>query len=213
MVRIGSVIAVIALASSCATTSASKRAEESKAIEDKFITDAYAVPQIKALVDQKSSKETSVIMTGLVHRGMPQLENKELVDFARLNGLMYKRADVQTCGQLARKQATTEVIRSTLSTSEQREFYKITLAAASVESGARAPTKTPPLDATAIRKGMDELVKAMPPGDVPPFLSNLQGITQLPPETACKTMRTLYEYLDKAPEPSKSVVARAMTMS
>ncbi len=204
-------VAAVGLAS-CATGRASRGQLSPK---DWANAKIRAMPAFQVRAQGLDEAGVANLSAKLARDGMPKLSDKQLLRRTQLQAMMFEKADVDTCGNIARgtpAAGDADRLVGTVSEDSQQDYYAILAAAVSTELGVTPPAVSalPTIEKTS--EAMNHLIDQLPPGDRPIFASNLAGIAKLPNDLACKTIRKLYGLVLASEGETQGVTARALTM-
>jgi hypothetical protein len=211
-------VLVVGVASGLNAMDARRRVErwiEPPAAQDAVAQNVLAIPAFADRVRGKTPQEIGALGRDLTAKGMPKLEDAQLVLRAKVLSQLLAKADEATCAKIAAgalDAADFLQLTKTLPEETQRSFLGMMKAAVEVELGLRPPASQASLSYADIEVAMTELMRTLPEGEQARFAAAMADLAVAQPAEACWASRRLYALIEAAPAATQATMARAVTM-
>jgi hypothetical protein len=178
-----------------------------------FGKDVLAIPALQERVRGKSYEEARATLQQLVTAGLPKLDEHSMLVRAQIFAHLLAQADTPLCAGLAtgdvRGEGLMQLIAK-LPPEERKSWFKTARTALELEVASPAPPAGPAPTVEQVGTALHQLTAGLPREEGYRLFNNLGDMKKLPPEEACWTGRRLYDLINQAAPPLRSLLVRAM---
>ncbi|HEX2572633.1 MAG TPA: hypothetical protein VH877_24000 [Polyangia bacterium] len=180
-----------------------------------FGKEVQAIPALQERVRDKPAAEVRATVQQLATAGLSKLDDDSMLLRAQIFAHLLAQADTPLCGGLAAGTISGEDLMqliAKLPAEERKGWLKTARAAVELEVASPARTAAPEPAAEQLGQALYQLTLDLPRDEANRLFKNLGDMKKLAPAEACWTGRRLYELINQAPPPVRSLLARGMAL-
>jgi hypothetical protein len=177
--------------------------------------EVLTIPALQERVRDKPAAEVRAITQQLATAGFSKLDDDSVLQRAQIFAHLLAQADTPVCGGLAAGNISGEDLMqliAKLPPEERKAWLKTARTAIELEVASPARTAAPAPTTEQVGTALHDLIASLPRDEAYRLLNNLDDMKKLAPAEACWTGRRLYELMNQAAPPLRSVLARAMAL-
>lgn len=181
-----------------------------------FGKEVLNIPALQERVRDKPAAEIRATIQQLAAAGLPKLGDDSMLLRAQIFAHLLAQADTPLCGGLAAGNVSGEDLMqliAKLPPEERKGWFKTARTAIEIEVASPPRTAGPAPTAEQVGMALHELTAGLPREEGYRLFNNLGGMKKLAPAEACWTGRRLYELINQAAPPLRSLLTRAMVLS
>lgn len=177
--------------------------------------EVLAIPALQERVRDKPSAEIRATLQQLAAAGLPKLDDDSMLLRAQIFARLLAQADTPLCAGLTAGTASGEDLMQLLAKlppEERKGWFKTTRTAIEIEVSSPARAAGPAPAAEQVGMALYQLTEGLPREEGYRLLNNLGDVKKLAPAEACWTGRRLYDLINQAAPPLRSLLVRAMVL-